>query len=110
MITLFRLIFWSILIGMLFVTVTASLERGIVEAAQTLWKDGWFRATLADAYFGFLTIFLWVVYKERHIVARITWFLLFMTLGNIAISIYILIQVHQLETDSSFEQLLVRRN
>ena len=109
MTTLFRLVFWSILIWMLFVTVTASLERGIFEAAGKLWQDGWFRATLADAYFGFLTIFIWVAYKERQTAARIAWFILFMTLGNIAISIYILIQLHQLKTGATFDQLLVRR-
>ena len=109
MTTLLRLIFWSILICMFFVTVTASLERGIIEAAEKLWQDGWFRATLADAYFGFLTIFIWVAYKERQTAARISLFILFMTLGNIAISIYKLIQLHQLKTGATFDQLLVRR-
>ena len=62
------------------------MDRGVVTAFRELWPDPWFRATMADTYFAFLTIFLWVCYKEKSIVARVLWFLGIMILGNFAIA------------------------
>ena len=55
--------------------------------------DPWFRATLVDAYCGFLTFFVWVAYNEHTMWRRGLWFVLIMTLGNIAMSVYVLIQL-----------------
>ena len=44
-------------------TVVASLDRDVVTAARELWPDPWFRATLADAYIGFFTIWLWIAWR-----------------------------------------------
>ena len=66
-------------------------------------------ATLWDAYFGFLTFYVWVVYKERTIWARILWLLLIMGLGNIAMSLYVLIQLMRLGGDEPAEAILWRR-
>ena len=82
MIFFLRALFFLVLLGMLAVTVTASLERGVFEAASDLWSDAWFRATLADAYFGFLTVYVWIAYRERGWARRLTWFVLLMALGN----------------------------
>ena len=56
--------FASVLVSMIALTVVASLDRGVFRAGAELWPDPWFRATLADAYFGFLAIYLWVAYRE----------------------------------------------
>ncbi len=88
-----KILFGAILAAMLYVTVSASLERGVFEAAAALWPDPWFRATLADAYFGFLTVYVWIAYKEAGWARRALWFLLLMALGNIAIAVYVLIQL-----------------
>ena len=63
MVILLRVFFAVVLVSMLVLTTTASLDQGIVEAGAELWPDAWFRATLADAYFGFLTVFLWIAPK-----------------------------------------------
>ena len=42
---------------MTWITVAASLDRSVLQAGSDLWPDLWFRATLMDAYFGFLTFF-----------------------------------------------------
>ena len=81
---------------MLAVTTIASLDRGVFEAGADLWSDPWFRATLADAYFGFLAVYLWIAYKERSWGRRVLWFVLLMLLGNIAIAVYVLIQLFRL--------------
>jgi predicted permease len=108
MIQLLRVLFAAILLAMLWLTVTAGLERGVFDAASDLWSDPWFKATLADAYFGFIAFFVWVAYKERSAAGKLIWFALLMALGNIAIAIYMLIQLSRLEAGDSLERLLLR--
>ncbi len=87
------LFFVLVLLTLSAATVTASLDRDVFSAAAALWPDPWFRATLVDAYFAFLTIYLWVAYKETTWLARLVWLLLFVTLGNFAIAGYGLRQI-----------------
>ncbi len=96
-----------VLLGMLGVTIAASLDRGVLTAAVELWPDPWFRATLADAYFGFLTVWLWVAYRERSWIARIGWLVALLLLGNIAIAVYLLRAVITLGPRFSMPALLL---
>ena len=91
--TILLVLFGGILAAMLAVTTYASLDRSILNVGPELLTDPWFHATLADAYFGFVTFYVWVAYKEVSWVRRVLWFVLIMTLGNIAMSIYVLIQL-----------------
>ena len=91
------LYFFFVLGAMLALTVSASLDRGILPALDALWPDLWFRATLADAYFAFLTVWLWVAWRERTLGARLLWLLLFCGLGSIAIAVYVLIALARSE-------------
>ena len=97
-----------VLAGMLIVTTVASFDRGIFEAGAALWPDPWFKATLADAYFGFLTVYLWIAYKETGLGRRILWLVLLLTLGNIAIAVYLLLQTFKLRPGEPVEKLLLR--
>ena len=108
MILFLRVFFLLTLLGMLAVTVTASLDRGVFEAASELWPDPWFKATLADAYLGFLTVFVWIAYKETTLWARTLWFVLLMALGNIAIASYLLIKLFRMSPDAPVSELLLR--
>ncbi len=108
MVLLLRGLFGSMLIGMLVLTLIASWEQGLVPAARALWPDAWFRATLADAYIGFVTMYVWIAYKEPRVSARIVWFVLLMTLGTIAISGYVLYQLYRLKPTDSLERVLLR--
>jgi hypothetical protein len=107
-VTLLRVLFAGVLIAMVTLTTTASLEQGLVEAARNLWPDAWFRATLADAYFGFLTVFAWIAYKERTATARLVWFVLVLSLGTIAVAVYMLIALRRLGPGDPIERLLMR--
>jgi hypothetical protein len=98
-----------VLAGMLYVTVVASLDRGVFVAGADLWRDPWFRATLADAYCGFLTFYAWVAYKERSWLARALWFMAIMALGNIAMAVYMLAQLFRLPAGAGIDRLLLRR-
>lgn len=101
-------VFGAIFVAMLAVTIYASCDRSVFNAGTQLMSDPWFHATLADAYFGFLTFYLWVVYKECGIWRRVLWFVLIMTLGNIAMSIYVLIQLRRWNADRGVASLLLR--
>lgn len=103
------LLFGTILLLMLGVTVRATLTRGVLENGHLL-PDVWFQATLVDAYLGFLTFFTWVAWKERHLNRQVTWFVLIMTLGNMAMSGYVLWQLYRLPTGAGFAQLLTQRS
>ncbi len=103
-----KIVSWAILLGMTGLTVVAGTQQGLFEAGALLWPDAWFRATLADAYFGFLIAYCWIYYKEPSPGGRALWFALVMTLGTIAVSAYLLIRLYRLPPDSSAEALLLR--
>jgi hypothetical protein len=106
--TRLKLLFAGILLAMLWVTIRASLNRSVVTAAVELWNDPWGMATIFDAYFGFLTFFAWVWYKEASGFARGVWFLLIMGLGNIAMAVYVLRELARLKPGEPIERLLLR--
>ena len=109
MLTFLKILFTAILLAMLYVTISASFDRGVFDAGAALWPDPWFRATLADAYFGFITFFIWVAYKERGLLRKAVWFVLIMALGNIAMSVYVLIQLFRLAKNAPLRHLLLRK-
>jgi predicted permease len=102
----FALIFGS----MLLLAITATIDQSMFEAVGKMWPNWWFRATLADAYFGFLTFFVWVAYKELRLWRKLVWFASIMLLGNLAISVYMLLELSKLKAGDTLETLLTRRN
>lgn len=103
-------LFVAIILTMLVVTSLASIKRPLWDsAAEFHWiSSPWSVATLFDAYFGFVTFYVWVAYKERTAVARVAWFVLIMMLGNIAMSAYMLLQLSKLRPGQSLEAMLLR--
>ena len=110
MTTVLKLIFAAILFSMLLVTIVASVDQSIFKAVNSLWPNLWFKAAMADAYFGFLTVFVWVAYKELRLWRKLLWFAAFMLLGNMAIASYILLELFKLKEGETVEILLTRRN
>ena len=104
-----KLLFGGIFLWMTVMTIRTSLAVSLWEAWPGYAANPWAVATLWDAYFGFLTFYVWVVYKEREIRARILWFVLIMGLGNIAMSLYVFIQLMRLRGDEPAETILWRR-
>lgn len=105
-----KALFILFFLGMLSVTIIASIDQNIFEAVGNMWPNWWFKATLVDAYIGFFTFFVWVAYKELHLWRKILWFALIMLLGNVAISAYMLIELYKLRVGDTFATLLTRRN
>jgi hypothetical protein len=110
--TVLRMVFCTILIAMLAVTSWASLRQPLWEwSGLTRAPDnGWTIATLFDAYFGFITFYVWVAYKERRPGPRAGWLVAILLLGNIAMSVYVLLQLRRLPADQPMSTLLTARH
>ena len=106
--TLLQLLFATIFLWMTVLTVRTSLAVSLWDAWDSFAANPWAVATLYDAYFGFITFFVWVAYKERTHLSRLLWLVLILALGNIAMSLYVLIQLFRLKPDQPAEALLWR--
>jgi hypothetical protein len=104
-----KALFAAIFLWMTVVTVRASLTVSLWSAWPAYAANPWAVATLWDAYCGFLTFYIWVVYKERKTGMRVVWFLLIMSFGNIAVSSYVLLQLLRLGENEPVETILWRR-
>jgi len=100
-----------ILLSLLGYTLWASTRQPVWEWRGLL--DGpdrwWTIATLLDAYYGFITFFVWVCFKERSTLTRIGWFVAIMLLGNMAMASYVLIQLLRLDKDQPLSAILLPR-
>ncbi|MCS6771888.1 MAG: DUF1475 domain-containing protein [Kiritimatiellae bacterium] len=106
----FYALFCSIFAAMSWATVRASLDRNVIDATRELIRDPWVVAALFDAYFGFLTFYLWVYYKETRAAARLLWFVAIMLLGNFAMSFYVLRELIRLPPGQPVHLILLRRS
>lgn len=103
------------LLGLVGVSVWATHYVSIVPALAevfqrpTLGHTPWTVATLFDAYFAFGWFWLWVAYKERGWGARLLWLVLIGLTGNMAMAVYMLIQLFRLPPNPTAADLLLRR-
>ena len=106
--TLFGFILVSLTTYNLWVSTQQSVLQwgGLTTPPDNLWTI----ATFIDAYYGFITFFVWVLWKETRALPRILWFVAIMALGNIAMSAYVLQQLARLKSDDQMGVLLATRN
>lgn len=90
------LLFAFIFVFMVVMTVHTSMHVSLWSALPAFAASPWCMATLYDAYFAFLTFFCWLAWREKSLLVKIVWFVLIMAGGNIAMSLYVLIQLFQL--------------
>ena len=109
MILTLRIFFILVLVSMLSVTSWASMHCALWAIPKEVIGHPWFIATLFDAYWGFLTFYCWVVYKEPSVVARVSWLIAILLLGNIAMAVYMLIQLFKVPISGGIESILMRR-
>ena len=110
MIVALRLFFLVVLASMLAVTTWASREVALWKIPAEVIGHPWMIATLFDAYWGFLTFYLWIAYKERSWAARAGWLAAVLLLGNIAMALYALIQLFRVPATAPLETVLLRRS
>jgi hypothetical protein len=102
-----------------FILVSLTAWNLWVSTRQPVWEWGglttppdhlWTIATLVDAYYGFITFYVWVWWKETRALPRAAWFVAIMLLGNIAMSAYVLRQLAKLSPEDPLDVLLSARN
>ena len=106
--TLLKILFAAIFLWMTILTIRTCLTISIWDAWDSYAANPWAVATLYDAYFGFITFWIWVAYKERVLWTKLVWLILILALGNIAMSSYVLIQLFRLKPNEPVEAMLVR--
>ena len=105
-------LFAFILISLLCFTGWVSTQQSVLDwGGLTTPPDNlWTVATLVDAYYGFITFYVWVLWKEPRALPRVAWFVAIMLLGNMAMAAYVLRQLARLNSDDSMAVLLSARN
>jgi hypothetical protein len=75
----------------------------VIGGYVTVCKEPWGLATMFDAYFGFITFWFYVAWRENKLSVKFLWWIALMLLGNFAIAGYILLCLFQRpnETDIS---------
>ena len=104
-----RALFIVVLASMLAVTSWASFQCPLFAVPREVFTHPWFIATMFDAYWGFITFYVWVAYKQTSWLARTAWFIAIMLLGNIAMSAYCLSELFALPKDGRLADLLTAR-
>ena len=92
-----RLLFIAIFTSMSGLIVWASMEQPIFGIPAEVRGNPWFIATLFDAYFAFITFFVFVAWKEPRLGARILWFVTVILWGNFAMAIYMLVELFRID-------------
>jgi hypothetical protein len=110
MIWFLRLLFTVVLGSMLWVTSWDSLHQALGAFARgPVIRDPWVVATLFDAYWSFVTFYVWVAWKEQSLVARALWFVAIMLLGNLAMAAYMLAQLFGVPAAGPLADVFTRR-
>jgi hypothetical protein len=109
MITFLRALFILIIISMLWVTSWASLQCPLFAIPREVFTHPWFIATLFDAYWAFITFYVWVALKQTSWVAKIAWFFAVILLGNLAMAAYCLNELFRIPRGGRISDILTTR-
>jgi hypothetical protein len=110
MIYLLRALFILVLLSMVIVTSWAGMHTSLFDIPPDVRRHPWFIATLFDAYWGFVTFYVWVAWKEHSLVPRVLWFIAIIALGNIAMSLYLLRELFRAPAHEPLEAVFARRH
>jgi hypothetical protein len=102
-----KFLFAFIFLFMVVMTIRTTLQVPLTQASFR--GNPWAWATLYDAYFGFVTFFCWVAWRERSSGVKVLWFILIMALGNIAMALYVLLQLFSLRPEEPAGALFQRK-
>lgn len=108
MINLLKVIYAIVLLVMIAVTAWSGMHENILAVPPVVLNDVWFKATLFDAYFGFMSFFFWICYREKSLALKVFLFFAIVLLGNIAMSIYALVALFRLKPGDGVQKLFAR--
>ena len=104
-----KILFSALSLLMAYVVISTSLESNLIKEWSFLGSIPWMRATLIDFYINIIVLYAWVVYKETDWFNRIVWLILFVGLGSITVTLYVVIQLMKLKPGDGIEHVLLRR-
>ncbi len=110
MVIFLRALFIVVIASMLYVTTWASLHTSLFSIPRDVWTHPWFIATLVDAYWAFLTFFVWVAWKEQSLLARVLWLPAILALGNLAMAAYMLRELFRIPGGAAISPIFTQRN
>jgi len=109
MITALKIIFSALLVWVTYIVISTSLESSLFKEWDFLGSIPWMRATLWDFYANIFIITLWMFYKEKSVLLKIVWVILFVCLGSIATCSYVLIKLFKLKDGEGINELVGKR-
>ena len=109
MINLLKIIFAAIFVWITYIVISTSLESSLFKEWDFLGSIPWMRATLWDFYANIFIITLWMFYKEKSTLLKIVWVILFVCLGAIATSAYVLIKLFKLKDGEGVKELIANK-
>jgi hypothetical protein len=104
-----KVLFSALSLFMAYVVISTSLGSNLIKEWSFLGSIPWMRATLLDFYTNIIVLYAWVVYKEVDWFSRVLWLLLFVGLGSITVTLYVVIQLMKLKPGEGIEHVLLRR-
>ncbi|HWA24223.1 MAG TPA: DUF1475 family protein [Lacunisphaera sp.] len=111
MIWFLRGLFVVVLGSMLVVTSWASYHQSLGDFARSAtFRDPWVIATLFDAYWAFISFYVWVAWKEGGWAARLLWFAAIILLGNMAMAAYMLRELASVPASGPLAAVFTRHN
>ncbi|RBQ09903.1 DUF1475 family protein [Pedobacter miscanthi] len=110
MINFLKIVFSALFVFMCYKVITTSLESNLFEQWDFLGSIPWMRATLWDFYANIFIITLWMFYKEKSIILKISITILFVCLGSIATLAYVLVYLFKLKDGEGVKELLVNKS
>ncbi len=110
MIKMLRVLFFLIFVYMTYTVISTSIESNLFAEWSNLASIPWMTATLKDFYANMVIIALWMIYKEKTLFPRAAWLLLFVCLGSIATSAYVLMHLFRVSATDPLERVLLRQS
>jgi hypothetical protein len=100
----------TILLFMIWQIINTSLESSLFDELPKLVQIPWMEATLYDFYANVFFIYLWIFYKEKNWVKKISWLFFLILMGSVATCVYILKELFSLKENEEITLLLTRQN
>jgi hypothetical protein len=110
MINFLKILFSILFVYMVYTVASTSIESNLFKEWSYLGSIPWMKATLVDFYTNTVVLFAWVAYKERNLGIKALWLVLFVCLGSIAVTFYVLLQLFGLKQGEGIEKVLLRAN
>jgi hypothetical protein len=110
MIIFLRFLFIAVIASMIAVTSWAGTQQSLSAFARSeTFRDPWVIATLLDAYWAFISFYVWMAWKEQSLGARLLWFVAVILLGNMAMAVYMLVQLFSIPATGSLDAVFTQR-